>query len=122
MANSQVTASLTLSVQDLTVPGSQNIVNHIIPPLVFISPGPGGLGISYSGYYNLLPGGAINLVPGGVPITPFLFIRNVGPQACTLQVAFSRSPSDSSQMTLVPGQWFMYGCPGLDNTADNGLT
>ena len=65
MPNSQIVASLTLTVQDLTVPGSAGIVNHIIPPLIMQSPGKGGLGINYVSYYNLQPGGAVSLIPGG---------------------------------------------------------
>jgi hypothetical protein len=120
MANSQLTASLTLSVQDLVIPGAAGLINHVMPPLTFLSPGPGGTGIIYSGYSVLLPSGSVNIIPGGIPITPFIFVRNVGAALCALTIAWS-SGGASNVPRLASGAWFLFGSPGLDTVADNGI-
>jgi hypothetical protein len=120
MPNSQLTASLTLSVADLTIPGAASLVNHVIPPLVFISPGSGGLGVTYSGYTSLLPGSSINIISGGIPTTPFIFVRNVGAALCALTISWS-SGGASNIPRLAQGAWFLFGSPGLDAAADNGI-
>jgi hypothetical protein len=120
MPNSQVTAALTITVQDLTIPGAAGLVNHVIPPLVFLSPGSGGLGVTYGGYTTLLPGSSINIISGGIPTTPFIFVRNVGPSLCALTIAWS-SGGPSNVPRLASGAWFMFGSPGLDAATDNGI-
>ncbi len=120
MANSQITAGLTLTVQDLTNPGPASIISRIVPPLVFVSPGAGGLGVEYSAYSTLLPSGSLNLISGGIPTTPFIFVRNAGPNICALTISWS-SGGPSNIPRLVSGAWFLFGSPGLDTAQDNGI-
>jgi hypothetical protein len=120
MPNSQLTAALTLTVQDLTIPGAAGLVNHVIPPLVFLSPGSGGLGVTYGGYTSILPGSSLNIISGGIPTTPFIFVRNVGAALCALTISWS-SGGPSNIPRLAPGAWFLFGSPGLDTNADNGI-
>jgi hypothetical protein len=122
MPNSQVTANLTLQVQDTIPPGNQNIVNQIMPPLVFQSPGTGGLGIISAMYQVVLPGATISLIPGGIPTMIFVFVRNLGPAKVGLSVGYSAAGGAQNNSVLGPGGMFLFGSSGPNSAGDNGVT
>jgi hypothetical protein len=125
MANSVLTATITLTTQDATISSTtgQNMVQRVEPSFVYQS----GASIIYGGYLSLAPAASVTIAPNsGFPVG-FLYVRNAtvggttsnAENAIIWAMTVTYQDTASAQIcvtTLIPGGFLSTGNPGVSPT------